>query len=194
MLKNKAWLIAVVYIIGMSLSIDHIGNKMIVAYIRSGNGGEGAMEAGMYWLAFWSTVASYGVLRGAIQWFVGGWWYNVRLEWCAADLMVGHDKALGRRIYMMNQLIYALPNVAIHLVLTMLYANYFEWLSMSPTVRVGTMLLLGACSLLTVIKSHRMVVTHFEMEKRKTMMWFLILPLLILGMQSLGMAYVMMAL
>lgn len=184
-------LIATIYVIGVSLAIDYWVNKLILAYGRPENATGAILETGTFWLLFWVSAASYGVIRGAMQWFIGGWWYNVRIEWCLADLMVEHNKRLGREIYMYNQLFYALPNVALYLVLTIFCTNFFGWLDLSAAVRIGVVLLLGACSLMTAFYSYKRVRVHFEMDHKKTLTWFLILPLFVLGMQTFGLVYLM---
>lgn len=123
------------------------------------------------WTAFWVTVLITGALGGLLYFYIGGWWYRLRLRWSGDP---DPDKTLARRVYLYAAQIMAIP-VMIHTVsVASMYATpadmanaAFRWWDLIPIIFVPW----------SIVVSFVGVRTVFDTGLIRSLIWFLILPI-----------------
>jgi hypothetical protein len=125
-----------------------------------------------------------GLIGAVSLWYLGGWWYNLRVRWSGVP---SHDKRQGRLIYIYSGLVEALPSLSYALLATAIYANYqAAW----DAEELWSSLLL-VFPFWSVVVSYRGVRTSFPVKPWPARLWFLILPSLmyVFAFGLLGVAY-----
>ena len=133
------------------------------------------------WLVYWPVVIAAGVVGAAFIWYVGGWWYNLRLRWSGAGEF---DKRQGRLLFTFAALVAAIPTLGYTIVATAVFPDYLAaWTSEEPWSAV--LLIFPFWSLAV---SYRGIRAMFPVRTAPARLWFVILPglayLLILGVIS----------
>jgi hypothetical protein len=123
------------------------------------------------WVGYWVWVLGLGVVSAIIIWFLGGWWYWLRLRWSDANSPDGY---LARQIYVYSSLIEAAPIVLVTLIYTLVYPDYGTAWNSEPSY---VLLLLLLFPFWAVISSYVGVRTGFETTRWKAALWFLVLPI-----------------
>jgi len=135
------------------------------------------------WPLFWLFVLSVGVVSALLLWFIGGWWYNLRIRWSGAG---AHEERAGRLVYVFSGFVVALPVFAYTAIATGLYDNYgAAWIALG-----NWSLLFLVFPFWSVLVSYLGVCTQFPVSIRGARLWFLILPIAveILALGILGLA------
>lgn len=140
------------------------------------------------WLNYWGFVLGIGLVFGWIGYYVGGWWYGVRLEWSGA---IELNMKQVRAVYIFQSLVLDLPYVLLGVTATFLYSDYIdyyyadEWWS-----AIGVLLFI----FWSIFVSYKAASTYAG-EQWKTRLWFLILPVLfyLVVIGAFGTAYWYMA-
>ncbi len=180
-LGKTPYLYLVTLFYGMASWIDRIDERMVRAEISGSRAGwrQIAPLITESWLNFWVLVLIGGAVGGLFLYWIGGWWYIVRLKWSdAAD----PDTRLARLLYIYSSFVYAAPAVLLVVIQTFLYPHYQaaydadEWYSVS-------LLVFPFWSIWT---SYRGVRSLFPVNLAKARVWFLILPSLIFGLFLIG--------
>jgi hypothetical protein len=123
------------------------------------------------WTGFWLFAIVMGALGGALAWFVGGWWYHVRIRWSG---LPGANRTEARRVYIFASLVAAVPIVVYSLVVTVLYPDYAAaWYD--DELWSGILLVFPFWS---VVVSYRGVRVRFPIRAGPARVWFAILPAL----------------
>ena len=85
-LGKTIYVVFVTWCYGISSNIERIDSSHLRA--EMGRPRPGWEQIGPMitesWLAFWVLVLVVGAISGLILWWVGGWWYRVRLQWSGA--------------------------------------------------------------------------------------------------------------
>jgi len=123
------------------------------------------------WVGFWLWVLFVGAIGAALIWWIGGWWYRVRLKWCGAQ---NPDKRLTRLVYVYASFVYAAPSVTLPLAWTLIYPNYAVAYSAGDLFS-ALFLIFPFWSLIASYVGAR---TVFEVSRWKARVWFLLLPAL----------------
>ncbi len=124
------------------------------------------------WLGFWGTMLVVGVMGAAWAWYVGGWWYRVRLGWAGDP---EPDRVQARLVYSYASLVQALPHVVVLLVQTATYESYraaWESPDLWPTLGLPFIFL-------SVWTSYRGVRASFAVRTGPALVWFVVLPALL---------------
>ncbi|MBT4837618.1 MAG: hypothetical protein HON94_09770 [Methylococcales bacterium] len=131
------------------------------------------------WVNLWFFLVIVGLFAGIIAWYLGGWWYRIRLQWCGQKIT---DKRLARVIYIYSQLVITLPSIACLLIQTVIYSHYRDatnsdhWLFVILSIFPFWSCWVSYCGCTTV----------FKLEKKLAILWFVILPSMVyLSMQTL---------
>ena len=102
-------------------------------------------------------------------WWVGGWWYGVRLRWSGVASL---DKRLARLAFIYSSFVFTGPAVLLALGQTVAYPHYAaayaaeEWFS--------TLLLVFP--FWSIATSYMGVRTLFQVVRWKAITWFIVLP------------------
>src|SRR5918996_492524 len=124
------------------------------------------------WASFWTFVVLIGALGAVFIWYLGGWWYNLRLRWSGAGDFARRE---GRLVYTFAGLVPAIPGLAYVLGGTLLTTDYQTLWNADE----AWALLLLAFPFWGVIVSYLGVRTRFAVRPGPARVWFLILPLLV---------------
>jgi hypothetical protein len=165
---GPAWLI-VAWISGMSSVIDRVDQRLLRAELKGVSSGTAAFEES--WYAFWTLVLGMGFVWAGWNYWVGGWWYRMRLSWSGAW---GTDPQKARLVHTFAGFVVYLPAVLYTMTQTIMYPNYrAAWASES----VWGLLLMGFVLWSTVV-SWRAVLAAFPVRPTRALWWFLILPII----------------
>lgn len=121
------------------------------------------------WTAYWLFSAGMGLLSGLFYFWIGGWWYRVRLRWSGA---ADPDPGLARRVYLYASQAYVVPFV--------LYVTWESAVYASPSIAAagddfGGLIVVVAAFWSCYI-SYRGVRTAFEVRRWPARFWFALLP------------------
>lgn len=124
------------------------------------------------WIAYWLFLLGVGVVSAALYWYVGGWWYRVRLRW-SGD--ANPDPRMARLVMISAAFVMSAPQLAYSLLETASFPNYgAAW--ESESVLPAFLLIFPFWS---VYASYRGVRTRFSVTRWRARIWFLILPVLV---------------
>ncbi len=170
-LGRTPYVLLVTWAYGVANAIDRIDTELMRAELgRSRPGWEemGPLIAGS-WLGFWVWALTFGAFAGAGLWWIGGWWYRVRLRWSGAT---APDKRLSRLLYVYSAFVTAGPTVLLALVQTLSFANYQSaYASQDP----WTVLFL-VFPFWSIVTGYLGVRTLFDVRAGAARLWFLVLP------------------
>jgi hypothetical protein len=168
-LWKTRYVVAVCWIAGTAESIDRISQELMEADLKGGVETMPAIEFFGPWPTYWAIVLVTGAISGLFLWWVGGWWYRVRLGWSGAK---DADPRLARLVYIYSTFVYAAPLIIYTLVETTTYADAVEAYqseSLWP-------LFLLAFLFWSLVTSYKGVTTLFVVSPWRSRLWFLILP------------------
>ncbi|MCK9686331.1 hypothetical protein [Scleromatobacter humisilvae] len=156
---------------GLASAIDRIDSKLVMA--QAGLGGSAAQFAlaiGETWTRYWGFVAVIGTIGAGLLWLIGGWWYRLRLGWSGA---VRPDPTTARQVYVLQNLVFALPALLVTIVNTLRFDN--AGVAAAAAVDAGTVLVL-VLLLWSVRVSYCAATTVFELKPGAARLWFFALP------------------
>ena len=176
----------VAWIVGMNYTLGRIERQMVKADLGSGDGV--AAGIGDSWVLFWTIVIMAGALSGMILWYLGTWWYRVRLRWSGA---IEPDVHRSRAVYFYSALVWAAPALLLQIIDTVRFPNYLASWNDESWVPV----LLVILPVWSFVVSYRGVRTAFDVRRGRARFWFLIGPLLlfVIAMGVIGTMYALVA-
>lgn len=121
------------------------------------------------WPTFWAFLLVAGALYAAFYWYIGGWWYKVRLRWSGAE---APDARAARLVMVTAGIVTALPAFVFLLGQTAIYPSYRAAWRSEELLSVGLVLF----PFWSAYASYRGVRTRFDVARWKSRLWFLILP------------------
>ena len=181
LLKSKVALFFVTYALGMMSTMEHIDICFLKGSVKD------ALSLRMmylisHWLCYWKVVLVVGLILGLVHWFVGGWWFNLRIKWSGAKEV---NKLHGRIIYVYSFFIVVLPMVLAALFMTFFFKNYMTTYDFFVTTYESNPTSLAVISSIFIIPlfwsicvSYKAVVSCFKVDKWKAAFWFLTFPII----------------
>jgi hypothetical protein len=180
--NKSVYLLSMVGVIGITRAASNIAKQLTKAQL-----GLSTPAADLRllhsWLTFWLMLIPLGVLWGAWTWWIGGWWYQVRLWWSGADDV---PPRAARVVYAYVSLVVAIPALLVLLLDTAFHPNFRVAYDAD-----------SAWSLFTVITpfwayvvSYRSVTVVFTLHRFSALLWFLILPI-VLALGAVGLLVAM---
>lgn len=131
------------------------------------------------WVAYWLFALVLGAVAGVAIWYIGGWWYHVRIRWSGAD---DADRREARIVYVWTSLISVIPSLMFLVVQTARYRSCLASLESAD--------LWGAAVLPFVpwsfAVSYCAVRKVFAVRRGRAVFWFLILPTLVFVVGVVG--------
>jgi len=170
-LGKTPYILLVTWIYGMAHTIDRIDQNLLRAELGRPRPGWNILSSYILesWIYYWAFLLGFGALSGLIIWYVGGWWFQVRLRWAGAK---DADRILARLVYIYSSFVMAGPIVLLALIQSFLFANYREaWNAEESWSMITLIFPFWSC-----VSSYCGVTTLFSVKKFKTLMWFVILP------------------
>lgn len=183
--RGKYWLGAL-WLLGVASTLGQVDKNLMRADLgqpRAGWDALGPIVMGSWW-SFWVFLLGVGVAAAAMHWYVGGWWYNLRIRWAGAP---AHDKRTGRLVFVFARLVVAAPSVAYAVIATALYEDYLA--AWRAEELWSTVLLLFP--FWSVVVSYRGVRASFPVKVGRARVWFLLLPfaVYVIAYGVIGLAY-----
>jgi hypothetical protein len=159
----------IIWICGMGQVLDRLDIRMMMP--STTDRAVGLASGG--WPTLLGMVVGGGVISGIFTWLIGGWWYRMRLR-----LSGSTDPAprVARQVFIHARLIWTAPYVLLTVSLMPFYPNYAT-MSASAPFAMSTIVL----PFWSVLISYRAVVSTFDVNRGRARVWFLILPMSILG-------------
>ncbi len=124
------------------------------------------------WLGYWATALMVGAVSAGILWYLGGWWYRLRLEWSGASDV---PRRTARSMWAYQSLVMAGPMLTIACVQTLAFPSYeVAWRADEFWSSVALIFAFWSC-----ITSYKAVTSVFPLSLWKARFWFLILPIVV---------------
>ncbi len=160
-----------IWIWGVAGAMDQIDTRLMLKEMTIGT--SGLAEIASSWPRLWITIVVVGLIRGPFAWLIGGWWYRMRLRFSGAkDVHPRH----ARYVYLYSNLVYGVPLLIVLALDTGFYPNY-----KSAALGGAFWLSLLATALWSIFVSYRAAIGCFGVRRNPARIWFLILPIVILG-------------
>lgn len=157
--------------LGVASMVDRIEQHMLRA--EMGQSASGWSEVSPWLLHSWSTLWLALLVLGALNiplfWYLGGWWYRLRLKWSGATAL---DPLRPRLLFVYSSLVYAIPVVLVIIGETILFPNY----RLARDAEGSWTLIFVLLSFWSVVVSYCGATRTFALARRKALIWFLLLP------------------
>lgn len=162
--KNPPYLLVLIWFFGMGSTADRL---------------TGSLQDYSSWGEIWAIVLIGGVLAGAIGYYIGGWWYNVRVGWSNGK----ENVEMARGIYLFTSLPIALTSILMLLLNQMSYGQDYldSYYSDASTVDVLFLFVFLAALIYTIRLSYKAVLELMGVERKRAIGWFIVLPAVFYG-------------
>ena len=173
-LDVRAWYLPALLCTGLTSASSRIDQNLMRADLGQARPGWDTFAPILLqsWGAYWAFVLVAGLIYAAFYWYLGGWWYRVRLRWSGAH---SADRREARLVMAYAALVMSAPTLVYMVMQTVSFPDYgaaWESESLLP-------ILILIFPFWAVYTSYRGVRTRFEVGKWKARVWFLILPSLV---------------
>lgn len=126
------------------------------------------------WGPFWMAVGLGGILAGAVDWFIGGFFFHIRVAW-AGDAQ--RDKTEARLIYIFTSFLIAVPTILMTALETATFANYREsFQSEEINALFPLYFVVFVAMFYSLYASYKGVTERFAVDPGRARLWFIILP------------------
>lgn len=170
-LSRPVLLFAVTLCLGVASMVDRIEQHILRAEMGQSASGWSEMSPWLLnsWGTLWGVLLVLGALNIPLFWYLGGWWYRLRLKWSGATAL---DPLRPRLLFVYSSLVYALPVVLVMIVETLLFPNY----RLARDAEGSWTLIFVLLSFWSVLVSYCGATRTFALARRKALLWFLLLP------------------
>jgi hypothetical protein len=130
------------------------------------------------WSHYWVFVLVSGAVCAWVIWYLGGWWFRMRLRWSGATEV---DRRNTRAVYVYQDFVESAPALLVALVQLAMFPNYgAAWSEDEIWSSVTLIFVIWSC-----VTSYKAAVAGFEVTVWKARLWFLVLPL-VAGAMAFG--------
>lgn len=157
--------------LGVASMVDRIEQHILRAEMGQGVSGWSELSPWLLhsWGTLWIALLVCGALNVPLFWYLGGWWYRLRLKWSGATAL---DSLRPRLLFVYSSLVYALPVVLVMIGETLLFPNY----RLARDAEGSWTLIFVLLSFWSVVVSYCGATRTFALARRKALLWFLLLP------------------
>ena len=157
--------------LGVASMVDRIEQHILRAEMGQGVSGWSELSPWLLhsWSTLWIALLVFGALNVPLFWYLGGWWYRLRLKWSGATAL---DSLRPRLLFVYSSLVYALPVVLVMVGETLLFPNY----RLARDAEGSWTLIFVVLSFWSVVVSYCGATRTFALTRRKALLWFLLLP------------------
>lgn len=167
---DRAGIMLAASMVGISNAMGRVDQKMLNADLSTDNSSFIAWYSN-HWLHYWGLVLVAGLFGAVLNWYIQGWWYRKRLEWCGAGAVVADD---ARSLSVLQDVVYVLPVLVWSLLQSVIYPSYSAaWQEDRWIGPIATILVLWSCW-----TSYCAATTVYQLGVVKARLWFLIVPVL----------------
>ncbi|MEM9090154.1 MAG: hypothetical protein AAGC93_15565 [Cyanobacteria bacterium P01_F01_bin.53] len=185
-LGNQGYLTIACWLVGISIAITRLEQQLVKAELGRSGLNLNIFELLLTWPVFWPLVLALGLVAGWLLWFIGGWWFRLRLKFSGAP---DPDPRMSRLVMVYAGLVSSLPHIAFVMWWTLLYENYLAAYAQDLVLTI----VLFSLSFWELFSAYRGVRTLFSVDKWRARLWFIILPAL-LYLMTFGLVAVLFAL
>jgi len=122
------------------------------------------------WLGFWALLVAGGAVWAVFSWYVGGWWYGLRLRWSGVSKPPSLEPRL---LHTYSTFVAALPSLAYAFVVTIVFESYADAWAADESWSA----LLLVFPFWSVLTSYRGLSQWYRPSRPwATRVWFVILP------------------
>lgn len=171
-LGNQGYLAIACWLMGTSIAITRLEQQLVKAELGTTDINLNLFELVLKWSVFWPLVLSLGLVAGWLFWFIGGWWFRLRIKFSGAP---NPDPRMSRLVMVYSGLVSAIPHLAFVMWWTLLYENYLIAYAQGIFLTV----VLFAFSFLELFSAYRGVRMLFSVDRWRARLWFIILPALL---------------
>lgn len=169
-LGHAPFVVFVTWLWGLASAIDRVDQQMLKADLGTAtlqNPVVDMIAAG--WVPFWLYTLGVGAFTAAMLWYLGGWWYKVRVRWAGDP---DADAHMARLVYVYSSFVLAAPSVLLVVAWTLLYPSYAAaWADESVWPALLVVFPFWSCW-----ASYRGVTAVFDVSGFRPVLWFLLLP------------------
>jgi hypothetical protein len=165
-LGNTPSFLLVTWSYGVAVALDQVHRDLVRKMKSPGNlvaMGEGS------WFEFWSWILTIGAIGGFVLWWLGGWWFSVRLRWSGAKELSERSAHL---LYVYSSFVVSAPTIAAALFWTATEPNYRQAVAAARPY-LAALLIFPFWSLVTSYIGAR---TLFQVNPWKARLWLIIIP------------------
>jgi len=157
--KNPPYLYLLIWFFGIGSAADKL---------------TGSLQDYTSWGEIWVIVILIGIFTGALGYYIGGWFYNVRIGWSKGK----RDINMSRNINLFTSLPISLTSILM-LLLNQLsygedYLNYYY--SDASAVDVVFFFVFVTAIIYTIRLSYKAVRETMHVEKKRAIGWFIVAP------------------
>lgn len=174
------------WMIGTSIAITRLEQELIKAELGTSNLNLNLFELILAWPVFWPVALALGLLAGWVLWFIGGWWFRLRIKFSGDS---NPDPRMSRLVMVYAGLVSAVPHLAFVAWWTLIYENYLIAYAQDLFLTV----ILFSLSFWELFSAYRGVRMFFSVDKWRARLWFIVLPAL-LYLTTFGLVAVIFAL
>lgn len=174
-LGERPYFLAVLYCFGVASTLDRlemrIQQNLLTQELRGAPrpAWEFIEPFASNWAYFWAYGLAGGVLAAALIWWIGGWWFKIRVGWSGAQ---NPDPRKARLVYIYASVVWVAPYLALTLGESLAFENYLAaWRSES----LWPVLFL-IFPVWSAIAGYKGVMTLFEVKRGRAIFWFAVLP------------------
>jgi hypothetical protein len=178
-------------VVGVSAYVDRVDLAILRSSLNTDAdaGQPMALIGTTGWPVFWLLALILGAVSAFFFYWIGGWWYGVRLRFSGAGKAL--DWRLARLVNIWMNLVQALPHMLLTLGFTFVYPNYIAAYNSTDLVSSFLPIML----LWSIAVSYVAVRENFNVTPWKAQLWFLYLPTafvvvlmggVLAGMKALG--------
>lgn len=170
-LDDRRYLYTALLIGGIVGAQGRIDSNIMRAELGSPRAGWDTLEPMLMgsWPGYWLFSLTAGLVTALFIWYIGGWWYGLRIRWSGAP---ARDKRQARITYVWVGLVAALPGLLYVIISTMVFPDYGAAWASEELFSI----LLVIFPFWGAVVSYRAVRTQFPVKVWPARFWFLILP------------------
>jgi hypothetical protein len=168
-LGRTPYFIFVTWCYGISSAIDQVFRDLGRA-ARAKAAGKTMEMVGGSWFEFWLWVLGIGAIGAVVLWWLGGWWFRIRLRWSGAKEL---QDSTAQLLYVYSSFVESAPTIALMLFWTATDLNIREAFTRGRSY-LAVLLVFSVWSLVTSYIGAR---TLFDVKPWKARLWLLFAPL-----------------
>ena len=170
-LGKTPYAVLVAWCYGAAASIDRIDQNLLRAQFGNPRPGWEQLAPLVVesWWRFWLFVLASGAVGGVFLWWLGGWWFALRVRWSG---IAEPDRRLARLVMAYSAFIHAAPAVLAAAISTAVFSSYAEAFDADESYS----LVLLVFPFWSAVASYSGVRAVFGASGWKPRLWFLILP------------------
>ena len=169
---DAPYFMVLILIYGTGKAIDRFDKQFLKYDLR---GDFDKLEFFNSWIPYWIFVIIFGIVAGLISYYIGGWFFNLRLKWSKGD----SNLSLSRDIFLYSRTVFSIAIIFTTIIQT--------FIADKPYISNGDVTSWDIASIVIIITfmyhstyiGYTGVRTLTNANKTRSLIWFVILPMLL---------------